>query len=114
MIASELVANTTAYQSARRRPSVCRRRSLQAEDIPNAPHGVDHLAHETLVDLLAQAMDEDVDDIGARVEAVVLHVRDDHRLGHDPAGIAQQVLEQGELARAERLDLASLAGRPAC
>ena len=64
---------------------------------------------EPLVDLLAQPEHEHVDDVGARVEAVIPDVRQDHRLRHHPAGIAHQVFEQRELARTE-LDVVALPG----
>ena len=54
--------------------------------------------------------DEHVDDVGAGIERVVPHVRQDHRLGHDAAGVAHQVLEQRELAGPE-FDGAALSGR---
>ena len=66
---------------------------------------------KSLVDLLAQAVDEHVDDVGARVEAVVPDVRQDHRLRHHAAGVAHQVFEQRELARPQRSMLAAAAHR---
>ena len=59
---------------------------------------------EALVHLLAQPVHEHVHDVRPRVEAVVPHVRQDHRLRDDAAGVAHQVLEQRELARPERLE----------
>src|SRR4051812_5442981 len=110
--ARELTTKMTAYQRARRKPSVCRRRSRHFEYIAHAPHRLDHLVVEVAIDLLAQTVDEDVDDIGARVEAVVPDVRQDHRLRDDPPGVAHQILEQGQLARAQ-LDLAPAPHRAA-
>src|SRR3954468_12044624 len=106
--ASELPTKIAAYQRARRKPSVCRRRSRHFEYITHAPYGLDHLVIEVAINLLPQAVDEDVDHIGARVEAVVPDVGQDHRLRDDPPRVAHQILEQRELAGAQ-LDLASAA-----
>src|SRR6476619_2867760 len=110
--ARELTTKMTAYQRARRKPSVWRRRSRHFEYIAHAPHRLDHLVVEVAIDLLAQTVDEDVDDIGAGVEAVVPDVRQDHRLRDHASGIPHQVLEQRKLARAQ-LDLAPAPDRAA-
>src|SRR3954447_22670462 len=96
MIASELATKTIAYQSARRKPSVCWRRSRQRENIPHPAYRLDHLAIETLVHLLTHAVNQHVHHVRAGIEAVVPDVRDDHRLRHDPSRVAHQVFEQRE------------------
>src|SRR5581483_1610861 len=45
-----------------------------------------------------EAVDEDVDDVGLRIEAVVKYMLEDHRLGDGAAGVAQEVFEQGKFA----------------
>src|SRR5215831_21013793 len=99
MTASEPITNSVAYQTPIRSPYTGSRASRSgADDIAHAPDGVQQLLLETAIDLLAQAADEDVHDVGLRVEAVVPHVRQNHRLRNDLAGVAHQVLEQRELA----------------
>src|SRR5712692_5850274 len=98
--------NSVAYHSPSRRPNARVKRgrelfSLSTKDVSNAADSVQEFLLERPIDLLAQAADEHVDHVGLRVEAVVPDVRQDHRLRDDVAGIAHQVLEQRELARAE-------------
>src|SRR5688572_24347640 len=50
-----------------------------------------------LVDFFPQPIDEDIDRIRPGIEAVVPHVRHDHRLREHLAGMQHQVLEQREL-----------------
>src|SRR5215207_41712 len=107
IIASELATNTTAYHSARRKPSVCCRRSRHLENIPEAPHGLNHLLVEALVHLLTHAVHEHIDDVRPGIEAVVPHVRDDHGLRNRASGVPHQVLEQSELPWPQRLERAS-------
>ena len=97
-----LTTKRPAYH--RRQPQRERARAAthaSLEDIADAAHGVEELGLEVLVDLLAQPVHEDVDGVGAGVEAVVPHVRHDHGLRHHLAGMTHQVLEQRELARAQ-------------
>src|SRR5207248_8107560 len=94
-IAIERRSKSVAYQSASRSPNV--RRFSPAENIPDPANGMDKLLFERPIDLLAQSAHQDIDDVRLRVEAVFPHVRQNHRLRHDLAGVAHQVLEQGEL-----------------
>src|SRR5260370_21847154 len=87
-----------AYQRLRRTPTL-RRRSSRPEDITNSSDGVDHRA--ALVDLAAQAMDEDIDDVCLRIEAVVEDVLENHGLGHRAIAVAHQIFEQSKFARLE-------------
>ena len=64
------------------------------------------------LDLLAQAADMDVDDVGARIEVVIPHPFEKHGPGHRLMLVAQQIFEKPELARLE-LDLPSAAIDPA-
>src|SRR5437660_2068482 len=89
-----------------------RRPNLGAEDIADSAHGVQQLGLERLVDLLAQPADEHVDDVRLRIEVVLPHVREDHRLRDDTAGVAHQVFEERELARADVDDLAGARHAP--
>src|SRR5689334_5658063 len=95
-MASAPATKSVAYQRAIRSPN-----ALRPENIPYAANRVEQLGFERAVDLLAQAADEDVDDVGLRVEVVLPHVRQDHRFRDDDAGMAHQVLEEGELARTQ-------------
>ena len=75
----------------------------RAQAIAGAAHRVQQRAVEILVDLLPQPADMHVDDVGLRVEVIVPDVLEQHRAGHDMAGVAHQVFEQLELAR-QQLD----------
>ena len=67
-----------------------RLRASRHEDIADSPNGLQHLPIEVLVDLFAEPEHEDVDDVRARIEAVVPDVREDHRLRHHAPGIAHR------------------------
>src|SRR5205823_4021417 len=66
---------------------------LALQDVAHAPDGVDQLWTAALIDLLPEAVDHHVDDVGARVEVIVPGILGDQGAGHDPAGIAGQVFE---------------------
>src|SRR4051794_29332218 len=87
-IASEPAMKRVAYQTPRRSPYAGTGDSRSpSDDITHAPHRVQQLFLEAAIDLLAEAADEHVDDIGLRIEAVVPHVRQDHRLRDDLPGV---------------------------
>src|SRR5215510_16418205 len=99
------MTNSAEYHSARRSPKTRARNGWRigsgSEDITDAADGVQQLLRERFVDLVAQSAHQHVDDVGLRIEAVVPDVRQDHRLRDDAAGVAHQVFEQREFARAE-------------
>src|SRR5690349_20725892 len=68
---------------------------LQAQDVPDAPDGVDQprVGH---VDLAPQVRDVGLDDAVVATEVVVPHVVEDLRLGQHQAGAEQQVPQQLE------------------
>src|SRR6476619_911853 len=72
---------------------------LAAEPVAGAAHGVQQGFRKTRVDLLPQAADVHVDDVGLRIEVVVPHRLEQHRAGDHAFGLAHQVFEQAELAR---------------
>src|SRR2546423_3031149 len=91
---------SVAYHTPRRSPYADGGGSRSAaDDITHASHRMEQLLVEAPIDLLAQAAHEHVDDVGLGIEAVIPHVRQDHRLRDDLAHIAHQILEQRELAR---------------
>ena len=51
------------------------------------------------IELAAQVADLDVDDIGLGDEFEIPHVLEQHRPGHDLAGAAHEIFEQGEFPR---------------
>src|SRR5689334_22233038 len=85
-----------AYQRLSRTPTF-RRKSSRPEDITNSSDGMDHSA--TFIDFAAQAMDEDIDDVGLGIETVVEDMLENHGFGHRAIGMAHQVFEQGKFAR---------------
>src|SRR5439155_1468100 len=81
--------NRVAYHNANRRPKVRVNAGTDGpslplfsgpEDIAHASHRVQQLFLERPIDLLAQPAHQHVDDVGLRVEVVLPHVRQDHRL----------------------------------
>src|SRR5262245_59791778 len=72
------------------------------EPVPGSPDGLDRLAAERLVDLLAQPADVDLHDVRVAVELEVPDVREDVGLRDDLPAVAHEELEDGELARRER------------
>ena len=77
----------------------CRRTFTHARRTYPPANRVQQLLFERPIDLFPQAADQHVDDVGLGVEAVLPHVRQDHRLRHDLAGVPHQVLEERELPR---------------
>src|SRR6185295_7405121 len=73
-------------------------RGYLPEDITHAANRLQQLFLERPIDLVAQAADEHVNNIGLRIEVVLPDVRENHRFGDDLPGIAHQKLEQRELA----------------
>src|SRR5689334_21908993 len=100
-----LPMKTAAYHRDRRRPSVPR--TSASQHVSDAAHRVQQLALERPIDLVPEPRDQHVDDVRARIEGVSPDVREDHRLREDLAGVAQQVLEERELARTELDGLAA-------
>src|SRR5580765_8330760 len=92
--ASTVTARATVYQRVSRRRMVV---ISGFHDVPDAPHGVHQLLRVAGVDLLPQSVDDDVDDVGARVEVIVPGVLGDERAGHDLPRMAHEVLENGVL-----------------
>src|SRR5689334_6347612 len=87
-----------AYQRLSRTPTF-RRKSSRPEDITNSSDGVDHRA--SFINFAAKTVDEDIDDIGLRIETVVEDVLENHGLGDRPGGMAHQIFEQRKFARLE-------------
>src|SRR5204863_5853423 len=79
--------------------------SAGAQAIAGAAHSVQQRVLELLVDLLPQAADMYVDDVGLRVEMVVPHIFQQHRPGYDMTGVAHQVFQELKLPRQEFDDL---------
>src|SRR5512135_2785569 len=71
------------------------------EDIPDSSEGADKGLLTGGVDLAAQAIDVDVDDVCVRVDAHAPDFLKDHGAGDDAAGVAAEVLEEDELLWSE-------------
>src|SRR5581483_6895801 len=85
------------------------KRLSRAKGIADSPEGMDHLDRKITIDLAAQAVDQDVDDVGLGIEVIIPDMLQDHRLRDGSAGVSHQIVEQGELFRL-KLDLPSAAG----
>src|ERR687887_732601 len=97
--------NSVAYQSAIRSPNVRlnggRVPRSGPEDISDAAHRLQQLLVERPIHLVAEAAHQHVDDVRLRVEVVGPDMRQNHRLRDNFAGVAQQIFEERELARAQ-------------
>src|SRR5688572_14152934 len=94
-----LAVNVSRYQTLSWNVSVRAQRSRSFKGIANSSCRLDQCV--VGIDLAAQPVNEHVDDVRLRIETVIPNVLQDHRLGDNPARIAHQVFEQGELARLE-------------
>src|SRR5581483_12161096 len=72
------------------------------EDIPDAAHRLDQAGLAGDVDLVAQMLDVDIDDVARAIEREVPDVFGDHRARQHGAGAPHEVLEQRVLARGDR------------
>src|SRR4030042_6471468 len=75
-------SSATAYQTVS-----CARmvRTSGLHDVPDPAHGVDEPGPASLVDLLAQPVDDDIHDVGARIKVVVPDVLGDQSAAHHAA-----------------------------
>src|SRR6476620_5674051 len=70
-------------------------------DVPDSPHRRDQFAVVLGVDLLAQVVDDDVDDVRAGIEMIPPSILGDQGPAHYAALMAHGVLEDGVLFRRE-------------
>src|SRR5680860_1253906 len=96
LTASAATATDWRHQMADRLPL-----SLRTRMVALAAHGLDERGGEGLVDLAAQVADVDLDDVGIPVEVRGPDVAQQGVLGDSLAGVARQVLQEGELARGQ-------------
>src|SRR5215475_12243935 len=100
--------------SARRNAVVRRNLVIRTDAIAGTANRVQKRRVESLVDLLPEAADMDVDHIGLRIEMIVPHALEQHGAGHDLASMAHKIFEQAELTGLELyrlLGAAHLAGQ---
>src|SRR5579862_5348597 len=76
--------------------------SAFAKNIADAAHRMDQRAIEAAIDLLPKPAHHHIDHAGLRIELIVPHRFDQHPAGDDLVAMANQVLEQPELARLQR------------
>jgi len=69
------------------------------KNITDTANGLDHLLRKIFVHLAPQPMDQHIDHVRLRIKTVVPHMFQDHRLGHDPSGLAHEIFEQRLFAR---------------
>src|SRR5262245_50237023 len=86
--------------------------AVGAEAVAGAADGLDRVAPERPVDLLAQVADVDVDDVRRPLEREVPHVLEDRGAAEHRALVAQEQFEQRELARGQRDRLLTPADPP--
>src|SRR6186713_3758316 len=77
-----------------------------AQPVADAAHRLDEPLALAAVDLLAERVDVDVDDVRRQLERVLPDARLDLRARHDLSAAAQQQLEERALADGEPHDLA--------
>src|SRR5579859_6412859 len=95
----------------RRKIGVSSSLSRVTEQVTRAAHRLDQFAVEAFIDLLPQAADMGLDNIGARVEMEIPDLLEQHLAGHQPALVDHQIFQQLPLAR-HQLDRALPAGNP--
>src|SRR5215217_5795022 len=71
------------------------------QDVTHSTHRGDQLPSVAGVDLLAQMVDHDVDDVGAWIEVIPPSVLGDQRPAHHAPGVAGQILEHRVLLRCD-------------
>src|SRR3569623_3191622 len=97
--AATATSSQPAYQAPRRNVSEARPRrrggeatcegvSLAPADITAAPQSLDQFGGEAAIDLVSQTADQDVDDVGLRVERVVPQMLHEHGLAQHAFGVA--------------------------
>ena len=82
-------ASTDEYTTSRRRGSCSPRRARCAAAVARSPCRSCDRSRRNV----------HVDHVGLRIEVIVPHVLQQHRAGHDLAGMPHQIFEQAELAR---------------
>src|SRR5206468_1217537 len=82
------------------------------ETVPYAANRMDQRIGLLVIDLATYASDIDVDDICGRIEMKVPDVPQQHCPGYDAAFVANQILEELELAGKKKNVLAAPAGGP--
>src|SRR6476661_844044 len=90
--ASTVVASATVYHRVSRRRMVA---ISGLYDVADASDGVDQFVGVAGVDLLPEAVDHHVDDVGSRIEVIIPGVFRDQRAGHDSSCVAHEVLQHG-------------------
>src|SRR5215472_4809790 len=100
-MASE-TATSAPYMSAMRKVTDFQNLAIGLDRITLAAQGMQQRRREALVDLVAQAADLHVNDVGARVEVAVPHRLEEHGAGDHLALVAHHELQQTELPRPEQ------------
>src|SRR5437764_7571859 len=88
------------YQSVRRARTECNMSGL--EHVSRTAHRLNPFSRRDSLDVAAQPIDVDLDEVRERVELLVPDVLGDLLAGDDAAGVARQVLEHRVLFRGER------------
>src|ERR1700728_4085788 len=96
-----VVANViaSAKASARRNARALKTSSIGIQFEADRSDIDDEAPAAARIELAAQVADLDVDDVGLRHEFEIPHVLEQHRPGHDLAGPAHEIFEQGEFLR---------------
>src|SRR5271165_7177243 len=103
-------AKATAGHAAMRQAAEFRRALRFPENITNASNGVDERALAVFINLLAQAIDLDINHIGGRINVHVPHLIKDHRASHDAPRISHQVFQKTEFLSRKLQELTTPAG----
>src|SRR5574341_917628 len=101
------VRRSRMENSQRMNASVC----LVADSVAGAPHSLDQLVLETLVNLAPQVTDVDIHHVRFGVEVEVPHVLGNLGAGEKPPRMANEVFEQAVFFGRQRDALVSAPGR---
>src|SRR5476649_578196 len=67
------------------------------QDVAHTAHRGDKLPRMLGINLLAQVVDDHVDDVGARIEVIAPRILGDERAAHDAPAMPREILQHGVL-----------------
>src|SRR5438874_1516816 len=92
---------TTAFQKVSWKRRVRKSVLIRPKGIAATSHGLDEGLLGVAIDLFAQSVDVDLDDVGLALPVGLPEVLAEHAAGDDGAGVSHQELEEAELGGGE-------------
>ncbi len=94
-------ANARVVQIEIRQAAVVRSVLGMLENVANAPNGVDQRSRRVMVNLTAQTINMDVDDVGGGIDPHPPDVVQNHGASHHPTFISAKIFQQRKLLRSQ-------------